>query len=177
MLRLFNKRFRNLTSGEIDILKPIFRDSIDYHAVKIYKDRYMPFQNKNIAVSPNGNIYFDSKHHQDDFSISSNTDKMWFVHEMTHVWQYQNGFKIFKNALKLSLQGLYKNKKVYCYDHKCAAEHFCRFNFEQQATIIEHYFGAKYLNIGKYADKLPYFENILDVFLKNPKDKNLVSTA
>jgi hypothetical protein len=101
---------------------------------------------------------------------------MWFIHEMTHVWQYQNGFNLIKNALKLLLGGKYKKNKAYCYDDKCISKNFCTFNFEQQATIIEHYFGAKYLSIGKYADKLPYLENILSDFLKDPKDKALISS-
>ncbi|MDD5360046.1 MAG: hypothetical protein PHI79_04295 [Sulfurovaceae bacterium] len=175
MLKLFNKRYRQLTNNEIDMLKPIFSNSINYSIVKIFKDRYLPFQNKNIALSPNGNIYFDEKHHQDDFSISSNPDKMWFIHEMTHVWQYQNGFKIIKNALKLSLKGQYKNNRAYCYNHTCLTMDFCSFNFEQQATIVEHYFAGKYLNISKYIDRLAYLEDVLKDFLKDPKDKKLIS--
>ena len=176
MLRLFKKRYRQLTNNEIEMLKLIFSDSIEYDKVKIFKDKYLPFQNKNIAMSPNGNIYFDEKHHQDDFSISSNSNKMWFIHEMTHVWQYQNGFKLIRNALKLSLKGQYKNKFAYCYDYECESDEFCSLNFEQQATIIEDYFASKYLNISKYIERLPYLENILKDFLKNPKDKNLISS-
>lgn len=176
MFNLFGKRYRHLTTGEIDMLKNIFANSIKYDIVKIYKDRYIPFQNKNIALSPNGNIYFDEQHHQDDFSISSNAHKMWFVHEMTHVWQHQNGFKLIRNALKLSLKGQYKNKSAYCYDYECKLYEFCSLNFEQQATIIEHYFGAKYLKIKKYTDILDYLESVLCDFLKNPKDKNLISS-
>ncbi|MBD3808185.1 MAG: type IV secretion protein Rhs [Epsilonproteobacteria bacterium] len=173
-MKVFNKRYRNLTIGEIDMLKALFSDSIDYGLVKIYRDKFLLFQKTNVAISPNGNIYFDEKHHKDDFSLSSNSDKMWFIHEMTHVWQYQNGFKLIKNALKLSLGGKYKKNRAYCYDDKCVPEPFCAFNFEQQATIVEHYFGAKYLCIGKYLSKLSYLENNLSEFLKNPKDKTLI---
>ncbi|MBD3844008.1 MAG: type IV secretion protein Rhs [Campylobacterales bacterium] len=174
MMKLFNKRYRNLTIGEIDMLKALFSDSINYQNVKIYKDKFLPFQKTNVAISPNGNIYFDEKHHKDDFSLSSNSDKMWFVHEMTHVWQYQNGCNIIKNALKFFLKGQYKNGQIYCYDNECKIKQFCEFNLEQQATIIEHYFGAKYLGIGKYISKLSYLENNLSEFLKNPKDKTLI---
>lgn len=176
MLRLFKKRYRQLTNNEIEMLKLIFSDSIEYDKVKIFKDKYLPFQNKNIAMSPNGNIYFDEKHHQDDFSISSNSNKMWFIHEMTHVWQYQNGLNIINNAFGVLFRGGYKNKSAYCYDHECKSDEFCSLNFEQQATIIEDYFAAKYLNISKYIERLPYLENILKDFLKNPKDKNLISS-
>ncbi len=176
MIRLFNKRYRSLTIGEIDMLKTLFSDSVNYSLVKIYKDKFLPFQNKNIAMSLNGNIYFDETHHQNDFSLSSNSNKMWFIHEMTHVWQYQNGFNLIKNALKFLLKGQYKNGEIYCYGDKCEIKPFCEFNFEQQATMIEHYFGAKYLGIGKYADKLPYLEKILGDFLKDPKDKTLISS-
>lgn len=176
MLRLFKKRYRQLTNNEIGMLKLIFSDSIEYDKVKIFKDKYLPFQNKNIAMSPNGNIYFDEKHHQDDFSISSNSNKMWFIHEMTHVWQYQNGLNIINNAFGVLFRGGYKNKSAYCYDYECKSDEFCSLNFEQQATIIEDYFAAKYLNISKYIERLPYLENILKDFLKNPKDKNLISS-
>lgn len=51
---------RLLTSGEIRLDKSIFGHSIHYHKVWIHHGSYLPFdlQDKNTAMSPNGELYF-----------------------------------------------------------------------------------------------------------------------
>jgi hypothetical protein len=75
---------RSLTTGEIAMLRPIFGNSIDYSAVTIRSNDIM--QN-GAAMSVNSNVFFDSSDYKSDFSDRNNTtvsDRMWFVHEMTH---------------------------------------------------------------------------------------------
>ena len=80
---------RKLTEGEIKLAKTVFGNSIDYSKVKISNRKYMPFQSKNVSMAPNGHIYF-SKNYRDDFSKENTLTQGHFIHEMVHVWQYQN---------------------------------------------------------------------------------------
>ena len=87
-----SKRWRRLTDNEIKMAKLIFADSIDYARVKIY--RGIPcLPTIQVAVSPNGNIYFPRNNCPDDFALASESHQIWMIHELTHVWQYQQGFK------------------------------------------------------------------------------------
>jgi len=170
------KEYRVLTAGEILILKSVFNNGINYDNVKIYNSCYLPFgmQNCDVAMSPNGHIYFDSKHFLDDFSTAPAYIKIWFVHEMTHVWQHSLGYNILLNGFITAISGKYYNREAYCYNNQCEILEFNKFSFEQQAEIISHYYGAKFLNITKYKESILYYEAILKKFLENQKDKNLL---
>ena len=87
---------RKLTPGEISLAKSIFKKSVNYAGIKIHKGSYFPFnlQNVDTAATPNGDMYFMPKHYQADFSGAVPTYQPWFIHEMTHVWQYQSGLKV-----------------------------------------------------------------------------------
>jgi type VI secretion system secreted protein VgrG len=171
-----SKEYRVLTDGEISMLKSLFNDGINYQDVKIYNSGYLPFgmQNSDVAMSPNGHIYFDSKHFIDDFSVANTSTKMWFMHEMTHVWQYNLGYNILLNGFITAISGKYYNSKAYCYDNQCEVLDFNKFSFEQQAEIISHYYGAKFLKVTKYQESLSYYEATLKEFFLNQKNKNLL---
>ena len=49
---------RSLTAGEIDLARSIFGDSIDYSKVRLIKGKWWPFQPRNAAMAPSGDIYF-----------------------------------------------------------------------------------------------------------------------
>lgn len=76
------QRWRHLTTGGIALASLLFRDAIDYRRVRIYGRRYIPFQPKNCAMSPNGAIYFHQSCCLLDFSTGSDTARHWFMHEM-----------------------------------------------------------------------------------------------
>lgn len=75
-------RWRPLTAGEIAMATLLFRDAIDYARVRIHSRRYMPFQPKNCAMTPNGNMYFHQSCFLDDYSRANLTGQHWFMHEM-----------------------------------------------------------------------------------------------
>ncbi|MBR7513088.1 hypothetical protein KC219_23300, partial [Mycobacterium tuberculosis] len=54
---------------------------------------------KGYAVSPNGHVYFHPADFCDDFSQQNVYLRAWLVHELTHVWQIQQGVKVFRRAL------------------------------------------------------------------------------
>ncbi len=80
-------RTRLLTEGEIALASLLFRDAIDYRRVRIHARRYMPFQPKNCAMTPNGSMYFHASCFLDDYARAEATVQHWFIHEMVLLWQ------------------------------------------------------------------------------------------
>ncbi|MGE5450298.1 MAG: hypothetical protein ACM3VZ_00465 [Acidobacteriota bacterium] len=166
---------RNLTSGEIAMAKSVFGEGIDYRSVKVHRGGYwlfFGFQDEDTAVTPNGEMYFPGRHFKEDYSLESVGDQGWFIHEMTHVWQYQRGYWV-----KL-IRGPRPNMK-YAYTLGKGAR-FCDFNMEAQGNIAEDYYlvvvkGAqrlmresKYRNDPRASSLLTA---VLQDFLQNPKDQ------
>ena len=80
---------RALTSGEIEIARSVFGDTIDYTKVRLFKRKWWPFHPRNSAMAPMGNIYFhpEGGAWSEDFAKESLSRQGFFIHEMTHVWQ------------------------------------------------------------------------------------------
>ncbi|MDD2369606.1 MAG: calcium-binding protein, partial [Sulfuricurvum sp.] len=134
---------RNLTPGEINMLRDVFGDSINYNEVMIHPtglpapgvtlfgDVYI---NSGTAFNPESNQY------QSDFSKANADDQALFFHEMTHVWQSQNGYPT--GPIGFDLQGIYKTGVVNPYDYTIDSDSnksFKDYNMEQQAKLIEDY--------------------------------------
>lgn len=132
------KRGRGLTPGEIALLTPIFGNAIDYARVKVYGKKWAFFQGSNVAMTPNGKVYFpaESGYYRADFSRASASMQALFVHEMTHVWQHQLGVNVMWKGFVLHvLSG--QNPYAYTLD---AARSLTGYNIEQQASIVEDLF-------------------------------------
>lgn len=170
--RLRAPRWRLLTAGEIAMASLLFRDAIDYRRVHIYGRRYMPFQPKNCAMSPNGAIYFHQSCCLLDFSAGSETARHWFMHEMVHVWQHQLGYPVrLRGAVRIGLSYQYRLAQ-----DKTLAD----FNMEAQGDVLADYFALRFLGSPasmrqpQYADQLALFETVLASFLSQPANiKNL----
>jgi len=80
-------RTRPLTEGEMALAALLFGDAIDYARVRIHARRYMPFQPKNCAMTPNGSMYFHASCFLDDYAQAEATVQHWFIHEMVLLWQ------------------------------------------------------------------------------------------
>ncbi|MES2902467.1 MAG: Rhs element Vgr protein [Pseudomonadota bacterium] len=166
--RLRARRWRHLTTGEIAIASLLFRDAVDYGRVRIYRRRYMPFQPKNCAMSPNGAIYFHQSCCLLDFSTGSEQARHWFMHEMTHVWQHQLGYPVrLRGAIRLGLS----------YRYRLAQDkNLSDFNMEAQGDVLADYFALKFLHSATpmrqphYADQLALFETVLANFRADPSD-------
>ena len=83
-----SQRWRPLTVGEIAMASLLFRDAIDYTRVRIHARRYMPFQPKNCAMTPNGSLYFHASCFLDDYAQASVTNQHWFMHEMVRLCHF-----------------------------------------------------------------------------------------
>ena len=130
-------RDRGLTAGEVDMARQVFGDSIDYSKVKLHDHEYwltLGFQKSNVSVTPNGQIYFGKDNYKDDYSAEVLAWQHHFIHEMTHVWQYQLGYPVL-------LTRAFRPKMSYSYmpmDGKKLND----YNMEQQGDILADYFVA-----------------------------------
>ncbi|OWQ85761.1 Rhs element Vgr protein [Roseateles aquatilis] len=148
----------------------LFKDSLDYTQVKVHNGEYLPFgwQPDDTAMTPNGEMYFNKKHFKEDFSVTSESTRHWFIHEMVHVWQHQLGYPVrLRGAIRIGLG--------YDYELK-AGTTLGDYNMESQGDLLADYFVLKHLNAPQamnqqqFANQLTLFEEVLNVFLKNPAD-------
>lgn len=144
---------RPLTSGEIALAAQLFGSAIDYTRVRVHNTRFIPFlQRKDVCITPNGELYFHASRYRDDFSLASEREQHWFMHEMAHVWQYQLGFPVLlRGAVRIGLS----------YDYQLAPQlRLCDFNMEAQAEVLADYFALTWLygcGPGPYAEVLGEF--------------------
>ena len=118
---------RQLTEGEIALARSVFGDSLKLDGVQLKTAWWVL---KHYAVSPNGNIYFHPADWVKDFSQCSLGKQSWLIHELTHVWQLQQGLKVVRGAII--------NRR---YDYVLeAGKSFFNYGIEQQARMVQDYF-------------------------------------
>lgn len=133
---------RALTQGEIALAKSVFGDSIDYSAVRLRDEDYVPWQGKDYVMAPNGHIYFgENLRGVADWSLEDRGNQGLFIHEMTHVWQHQHGVNVL-------LVGAYQQTKQFLvgnqYEYQLESGKTLKdYNIEQQGDIVRDYFWAK----------------------------------
>lgn len=166
---------RPLTMGEIAMARSVFRDAIDYERVRVVRGSFLPFglQDQNTAMTPRGNLHFMPAQYRDDFSVQDHGGKLFFIHEMVHVWQYQLGYSVLLHGALLALRGGYIGQRAYRYTASAGGV-LSDFNMEQQGDIIAHYFGARQLAIPAYVAQLPQLQEILQRFMLDPSDRSLL---
>lgn len=137
-------KVRFLTEGEKSLVRAIFGDTIkNLDKIEIHHHSYVPILTNPWTMAPNGNVYL-GKHlrHIRDFSKVWYTDQAALIHEMTHVWQHQNGMNVV-------LRRLVKPLAAYNYTIQ-PGKPFHQYTMEQQASIVEDYFrsmhGETYTN-------------------------------
>jgi hypothetical protein len=127
---------RPLTSGEVELARSMFGESVDYQAVQLVRRKWWPFQPKGIVMAPTGNIHFHPRdpNWSDDFSRERSGLQGLFVHEMTHVWQTQTRGRWYLPLMRHPFCR-------YAYQIK-DGQPFDRYGLEQQAEIVRHRFLA-----------------------------------
>lgn len=121
------KQVRPLTTGEIAIAKSVFGESLELGTVRLKTAWWVL---KGYAVSPNGHIYFHPDDWSWDFSQDSLGKRAWLIHELTHVWQVQQGMAVVRRAIF--------NRK-YRYTFK-KGKSFFNYGIEQQAKMVEDFY-------------------------------------
>ena len=122
-----NQQSRPLTVGEVALARSVFGDSIRLDEVQLKTTWWVL---KSYAVSPNGNIYFNPADWVTDFSAAALGKQSWLIHELTHVWQLQQGLKVVRGALV---------DRRYNYVLK-TGKSFFKYGIEQQARMVQDYF-------------------------------------
>ncbi|MFM9851490.1 MAG: vgr related protein [Sphingomonadaceae bacterium] len=123
---------RSLTRAEVALAESVFGRAIDYDGVRINNRKFIFFQPRRTAMAPNGSIWLHPKGdlYCEDFCARDLTDQGLFIHEMTHVWQYQSGVNL-----------LIKRHPFCRYDYSLKPGWgLKRYGLEQQAEIVRHYF-------------------------------------
>jgi hypothetical protein len=141
-----SSRFRPLTSGEIDMSEAIFGNSIDYTKVTVTDGGSIgiDFTGQDGATARafvrSSSIFFDSDGYSNDFSGTDIFNKGVFVHEMTHVFQTQNG--IDPDNIEVELDLAENGGNPYgVYEYKTDPNKgFLDYNNEQQAEIAKDYY-------------------------------------
>ncbi|WP_101506773.1 type IV secretion protein Rhs [Erwinia sp. B116] len=124
---------RQLTIGEIALARTLYGDSIRYSKVWVHRESYLPFNLMpvDIAMSPNGEMWYREGTYSPDFSLEQQlVKKHRFMHEMMHVWQSQKGMFV-------RTRGLFSRFADYSY-HLEKADLF-HYGLEQQASIVSDY--------------------------------------
>ncbi len=130
---------RTLSSGETELAESIFGDAIECGRVRVFRRKFVFFQPRNVTMAPDGNIWFHpdgalaGSPLADDFSKGSPEVRAHFVHELTHVWQHQNGVNLVLEKLLL----FFRHGALGGYDYEFDPEQrFADYNIEQQACIM-----------------------------------------
>lgn len=188
---------RRLTEKEIIMCRSVFKDSIQYKDVWVVMQGFV-ISLLDTAVTPIGRIitiprkeYIENQ----DFSNAAPSLKHWFIHEMTHVWQNELGFKSLPKLKRVCRLEYFKTTESadnttgedlvpYATDlmGRDIYKNFNEFNYEQQGRIIELYFDAKFLKYSQPQRKhhqlsiklKDYVMRTLKDFINNPSDKSLL---
>lgn len=123
---------RQLTTRETDLARSIYRNSIDYSRVRIIETALLEWRTigNNIRVPRN-------------FSIRDASMAQIFIHEMTHVWQYQHtGTSYISVSLADQLIGwISTGDRGAAYEYTIVqGRTFFEYGPEQQASIVERYY-------------------------------------
>ena len=142
---LKEKDGRPLTADMIKLARTVYGDSIDYSKVTVYNRRYILGQPTDTLMAPDGNLYYPkgSPHYpiNMDGSDASLTSQLYFIHEMGHVWQHQQGVAVgfrgfFENLLNPNSEG--DPFRGVGWNELPAS--FDRLSIEQQADAASYYF-------------------------------------
>ncbi len=126
---------RPLTPGERRLAGSMFGGALDPDPVRIHRVSWFPFQPRNVAIAPDGHIWFHPEGGlwHADFSTASERMQAFLIHELTHVWQYQEGIRLWLRRHPFSR-----------YDYQLEpAKPLRDYGIEQQAMIVEHAFTAR----------------------------------
>lgn len=114
-------------------------------------------------------------YYRDDFSATEDDrDKALFIHEMTHVWQFQLEYPVIRAGLKVTRQGA----KAYRYE-LTESGRICDYNMEQQGEIVSDYYMICVLrkpsmvwNPANINNSLDLLASTLEGLLINPASKD-----
>ena len=122
---------RGLGFGEIALATSMFGSEIDVTRVRIHRRRWWRLQPRRVVMAPDGDIWFhpDSPDWSEDFAREDLATRAFFIHEMTHVWQHQQGVNLLLRRMPWAR---------YRYLPLTPGKPFRSYGVEQQAEIVRH---------------------------------------
>jgi RHS repeat-associated protein len=147
-----SEKGRPLTRGETNEARGVFHQKIKYDPVRVVAGKYVPWQPNNIAITPDNRIFWPKA--PPDLIEEGTMTAGRFIHEMTHVMQYQHGVNVvlmggvLQTAYYASGRRLY-NPYRYHYD---ANRPFSSYNIEAQGEIAERIYRRELPNNIDYSD-------------------------
>ena len=123
---------RRLTPAERDLAWEVFGDAVDANRVRILA---IPLWPRAFVAGPSL-IVWPARGLPADFGQARLRAQATLVHELTHVWQAQNGVRLILAKLRAG-----DSAAAYAYD-LAADTDFAALNIEQQAMVVEHAFLA-----------------------------------
>ncbi|WP_293474869.1 hypothetical protein [Phenylobacterium sp.] len=123
---------RRLTADERGLAVEVFGDGLDGGRVRILA---IPVWNRAFVAGP-ALIVWPAATAPRDFAREPLAAQAVLVHELTHVWQAQNGIGLLRAKLRAG-----DGAASYAYDLECGPA-FAALNIEQQAMVVEHAFVA-----------------------------------
>lgn len=143
---------RRLRIGEVYLASSLYHYSIHYNKVWVHFESYLPFnlQPANIAMAPNGEMWFRQDNYEDDFSAPQKgrvEQQHLFMHEMMHVWQHQHGMWV-------RMRGLFSRFADYTYS--LDKNKLLEYSLEQQASIVSDYWLLKTYGFSRYTYLIDY---------------------
>lgn len=110
----------------------MFHNAIDLDQVRLYRRKWWPFQPRAVTMAPSGHIFFHPQGslYCDCFGDRSLFQQGHLIHELTHVWQHQQGIN------------LLLRRHPFCrYRYEFTpGRAFDDYGIEQQAEIVRHAF-------------------------------------
>jgi hypothetical protein len=126
---------RPLTPGEIELAREAFGDALDYGSIRFLPSPW-PFDRAFVPGRWFGRdwIVWPARTLPDDLSTAPLRLQSTFIHELTHVWQAQQGVNLLTGKLRAG-------DSLASYAYPLAADcDWTRLNIEQQAMVVEHRF-------------------------------------
>jgi hypothetical protein len=123
---------RRLTPGEHELAREMFGEGLDPRRVRIAT---IPWWNRAFVAGPRL-IVWPARDLPPDFARAPIGQQAMFIHELTHVWQAQNGVTLLLAKLRAG-----DSQASYAYDAAGLGD-FASLNIEQQAMVVQHAFLA-----------------------------------
>jgi hypothetical protein len=152
---------RNLTNGEVKLLKPVFLNTLNYYSI-VCDVNMANVGGVDNSITPAGVVHFSRNKYCPDFS-GVESRKWLFVHEIVHVWQWGHGVYPVWAAIGAWFENGGDYLKAYNYDLK-PGKSLRDYNLEQQASIVADYWALQYGN------ELPRDNNNFNASVADYKD-------
>jgi hypothetical protein len=126
---------RPLRRDERERARSVFGDSIDYDRVRLIPTSILEFVTQPNAIRI-----------PENFSLANEYHAQTFIHEMTHVWQYQHGGTSYMSvSLGTQLAATARRgSRNFAYDYQIRpGQTFFDFTPEQQGLMVENYFSMQ----------------------------------